>query len=357
MRNGDQMVIIFIIVFSLVGASWAAFKVLATFHFASIERLRLLALCLSLSACSWGMTVANKYLMTTLKSPGFVIAVQMTMAVVVAIILAGGRLSFESKQAQRWMIVPIVSCTQLLTSLYTMKHLNLSMLMVIRNLGPIVTLPIEMISMPLIKRPVVTYGSVFGLFLVLASALTYFSGEAPSWKGCVFAFLNMMLAVIDVVLRRRFLTTECAEMSTTMCMLLNNLVGIVPSAILCFGTGELLDLDSKTAFSSRTIMVLLFSGLIGSGISFFALHVQREIAATSFMVLENGIRLAEVLAGVLLFQDPFKWPSQVLGLVISYCGSIWYAKVQIDSDPLDSKLDGDIPRQMSNTGALVVSSG
>jgi hypothetical protein len=330
-RTGWQLMTVFIVVFGIVGMSWMMY-LLRNMCAAgeAFQRHRLLTLCLSLSACSWGMTVANKYLMMKLLAPGFVLAVQMAMAVVASIFIAGGRLSLESGQVKRWMIVPALACVQLWTSLYTMKHLTLSMLMIIRNLGPLVALPCEMLVMPASKRPAVTYTSVFALLLVLSSAATYIGGAPPSLKGCAFAFLNMFLAVVDVVLRRRLLTTECAEMNTSMCMLLNNFVGIVPSILLCFCTGELLDIDLKSAFSTYTIAVLLISGLIGSGISYFALNVQREMAATSFMVLENGIRLAEVLAGVLLFKDPFEWPSQILGLIVSYVGSVVYAKVQID---------------------------
>merc|ERR1719253_1143815 len=146
-----------------------------------------------------------------------------------------------------------------------MKYLTLFTLMIVRNLGPLVTLPCEMAVMPAHKRPAATFGTVFSLVLILASAATYFGGSAPSWKGIGFAFLNIILAVIDVVLRRRLLTTECAEMSTTMCMLMNNLVGVVPSILLCVCTGELSQINGATAFTSYTIMVLLFSGVIGAG--------------------------------------------------------------------------------------------
>jgi len=340
-RSGRQLTLVFVAVFVIVGLSWTMFAVSRLAGSEASQRLRLLTFCLSLGACSWGMTVANKELMLRIQSPGLVIAVQMTMGVVAAIFLAGGRLSLESTQVKRWIIVPIFACVQLWTSLYTMKYLTLSMLMIVRNLGPLLTLPCEMAVMPARKRPAATCGTVFALILVLTSAVTYFGGTAPSWKGIGFAFLNLILAVIDVVLRRRLLTTECAEMSTTMCMLMNNLVGIVPSILLCVCTAELSQIDGSTAFTSYTIMVLLFSGVIGAGISYFALNVQREMAATSFMVLENGIRLAEVLAGILLFKDPFTWPSQMLGLLVSYCGSLWYAKVQIDScsEAERSKLD------------------
>jgi len=346
LRTSAQLMIVFMVVFATIITCWTMFFLVRLIQTRvsggeSPKMLRLSLFGLSLSLCSWGMTVANKYVILRIQSPSFVVAVQMTISVVVSIILAGGQLSFESKQVRMWIIVPFIACVQLWTSLYTMEHLTLSMLMIIRNLGPLVTLPIETFVMPTdVKRPVVSCASVCALCLVLASAATYMGGQPPSGKGVVFALINMVLAVIDAVVRRRLLTRECAEMSPTMCMLLNNLVGIVPSILLCFLTGELVDLDPTVAFSRHTVVILLISGVIGAGISFFALNVQRELTATSFMVLENGIRLAEVLAGVYMFKDPFTMPSHISGLLISYCGSAWYAKVQNGGDPKGHKLEG-----------------
>merc|ERR1719263_251339 len=112
--------------------------------------------------------------------------------------------------------------------------------MMIRTLGPIMTLPVEMAVMPPDKRPAISSASKLALLLVLASTVTFFGGEAPSMRGWAFAVLNLMLVIGDNVLRRRLLTGECAEMSPTMCMLLNNLVSILPSILLCFFSGELL---------------------------------------------------------------------------------------------------------------------
>merc|ERR1719482_2010970 len=77
---------------------------------------------------------------------------------------------------------------------------------------------------------------------------------------------------------------------------------------------------------SLSTVLLLLSGLIGTGICYFALAAQREIAATSFMVLQNVVRMAVVVVGVIVFHDPIRWPYQVLGLILSFAGALWYGK-------------------------------
>merc|ERR1719263_597479 len=114
-------------------------------------------------------------------------------------------------------------------------------------------------------------------------------------------------------------------------MLLNNGLGVIPTMILAFSMGELADVDVKVWFMSSTTVLLLLSGIIGTGLCYFALAVQKEIDATSFMVLQNTVRMAVVVVGIIVFADPLGWPWQVMGLAVSFSGAIWYGKAQNDA--------------------------
>merc|ERR1719387_681829 len=101
-------------------------------------------------------------------------------------------------------------------------------------------------------------------------------------------------------------------------MLLNNGLGFIPTIILALIMGEVQRVNYKVWFMSNTTVLLLLSGVIGTGLCYFALAVQKEIDATSFMVLQNAIRIAVVVIGVLIFADPLGWPWQVVGLAVSF---------------------------------------
>merc|ERR1719401_668895 len=135
--------------------------------------------------------------------------------------------------------------------------------------------------------------------------------------------MNMILAITDRVAQRRLLTTECRGLSTETCMLLNNLIGLVPTLILAGALGEFNLVSAKVWLASITTILLLMSGVLGSGICYFALAVQRELTATSFMVLQNAVRMAVVLFGVIAFSDPIGFPWQVIGLLLSFAGALW----------------------------------
>merc|ERR1719401_2481851 len=149
--------------------------------------------------------------------------------------------------------------------------------------------------------------------------------------GLALALLNMILAIADRVVQRRLLTSECQSLSTETCMLLNNLLGCIPTVGLGVAMKEAADFDFNLWFGSRATLLLVLSGIIGSGICYFAIAVQREISATSFMVLQNAARMCVVVAGILIFHDPVNSYGKVLGIFLSFGGAIWYGRTQLDA--------------------------
>jgi solute carrier family 35 protein len=275
------------------------------------------------------MNVLNKTLVKDLKAPTLVTAAQMLMTVVGALITVRDKLTGTKAQCLKWSFIPVLFSGMLVSSFFTYQYLTLSLLMVIRNLGPLVTLPIESVVMAADKRPYVTTKMIIALLVVLASTFLYSQKIDVSGTGIVLALLNMLLAITDRVAQRRLLTTECKDLSTETCMFLNNALGIIPCLVLSCVFGEINQVDMKVWFGSLTTLLLILSGIIGTGICYFALAVQREITATSFMVLQNAVRMLVVLFGVVVFVDPIGWPYQVLGLALSFVGAFAYGLAQL----------------------------
>jgi solute carrier family 35 protein len=275
------------------------------------------------------MNVVNKALVQSLDAPTLVTAAQMFMTVFSTLLLARDRLQGDTAEVLKWSFVSLLFFGMLCSSFFSYKYLTLSMLMVIRNLGPIITLPIEYVIMSPDKRPVVNVQMILALSLVLVSSLAYFQKIEVSLAGIGFAFLNMVLAITDRITQRRLLTTECRSLSTETCMLLNNVLGMIPTLTLGLYLGEFKNARAAQWFMSADTILLVLSGIIGTGICYFALAVQREISATSFMVLQNGVRAAVVVVGVVVFLDPISWPWQIVGLALSFTGTLWYGRATV----------------------------
>jgi len=284
---------------------------------------------------SVGMHVLNKSLAVELQAPALISAAQMCLAVV-----AVGAASLKEfcqatgRQMGLWMVVPCLFAAMLVSSFYTYEYISLSLLTVIRNLTPLVVLPIERAIMPAGKRPQVDAATVGSIVLMLAGALVYADGiRHISAIGVVFTLMNMVLAVSDRLIQRRLLTTECQELPSGVCTVLNNFFGSIPTLAFAIVTHQTRDTalphHAAAWHDPQVLTLLILSGVLGIGICYLGFECQRAISATSFFVLQNVSKVAVVCAGIMFFQDPIKSPLAVAGLAMSLGGSFAYGKVQM----------------------------
>lgn len=336
-RSKVEVMMVCTLVMGIVSIAWLWHwycpPVLRAGSVQSASTTKTIALCLSFAACSWGMNVVNKSLGHVLQAPSLVTAAQMLITVVGTLVAAAmGVLELQGtwKQTRYWLFIPILFAAMLVTSQVTYQYLTLSMFVVVRNMGPLIALPIE--SWPGVmdpkKVPTISTASMMSLLVLLASTVIYSHGVETNMRGLLFAVLNMLLAITERLAQRRLLTAECAGLSTPSCALLNNGLGIFPTMVLAVYLGEFGKVDVHKWLMPVNAVLLLLSGVLGGGICYFAIALQREISATSFMVLRNVAGMATVVVGVVVFLDPIVWPWQVTGLALSFAGAIWYACIQ-----------------------------
>lgn len=218
----------------------------------------------------------------------------------------------------------------MVSSCFTNQYLTLSVLMVVRNLGPLITLPMEIMVMSEDKKPAVTCMMIMALMIILASTFAYSNTIQVSEFGRALAALSIILTVADRIAQRRLLTTECKNLSLETCMFINNFVGFFPTMFLALCLGEIGQVNVKMWFTGWSVVLLLLSGILATGMCYFALAVQREITAVSFMVLQNLVRVAVVFVGVLVFSHPIGWPWQGVGLTLSFVGASLYGWALIE---------------------------
>jgi drug/metabolite transporter (DMT)-like permease len=281
------------------------------------------------------MHVLNKCLAIHLKAPALISMVQMAIAVgLVGASSIQPFLAAPRGQLCRWLIVPIFFSAMLSTSFYTYQYISLSLLTVIRNLTPLLVLPIERAIMPVEMRPKISFSIVGSILIMLTGAILYAGGiKKLSLPGVIFALVNMVLAMSDRLIQRRLLTTECKDLASSLCTVMNNLVGLVPTLVLAFATHQIQDASLPSNKASwqdwRIIILLLLSGCVGIGICYLGFECQRAISATSFFVLQNVSKVGVVVAGVLIYHDSIKNSVAVLGLLLSLGGSFCYGAAQM----------------------------
>lgn len=316
------------------------------------DRARVSLLCITWAATSVGMHVLNKSLVTTLEAPALISTVQMSIAVVTTSVLCGGQLRVAPRdQLLWWLSVPLFFAGMLVTCFYAFEYITLTLFTVVRNLAPLVVLPVEYAVMPREARPVLTSPTIAAILIMLVGATVYCEGNLASISviGVVFALLNVIMAVLDRVLQRRLLTQECKDLPSGLCTIVNNLVGVIPTFALACATGQLKDAGVPAHravwLDSRMMLLLLISGLVGTAICYLGFEVQRAISATSFLVMSNLSKVAIVLAGGVFFGDSLGTPLSVMGIVLSLGGSFLYGNEQLKVErvkaaqgPLDKPL-------------------
>jgi drug/metabolite transporter (DMT)-like permease len=296
---------------------------------------RVFLLCMTWASMSVGMQVLNKTLVSKLQAPALISVGQMWIAVLlVGIPSYKELLDAPRRQLMIWLIVPLFFAAMLCTSCYTYQYMSLSFYTVIRNMTPLIVLPVERALMPPDKCPKLSYIVLISMLVMLAGTLMYGGGIGNvSVIGVIFALTNMMLAVSDRLIQRRLLTTECTGLASSVCTVMNNAFGSVPALLLAGATHQISDMASPENRASwtdpRVLTLLVLSGAIGIGICYLGFECQRAISATSFFVLQNFSKVVVVVCGVFFFGDPISSPLAVAGLVLSIGGSFSYGKAQM----------------------------
>lgn len=322
------------------------------------SRVQVVVLMVSWASTSIGMHILNKSLVVCLEAPALISAVQMVIAAVAFAPRCVPELwTAPLPQVLRWCIVPIFFAAMLTTSFYAYEYMSLTLLTIVRNLSPLVVLPLETLLMPPEKRPVISGQAILAICLMLVGALAFCgtSVETVSWVGIGFAVLNMVVAISDRLLQRRLLTSDCSDLSAGACTLINNTLGILPTLILAQASGQFSSAASPAHKASwtdgRVLLLLLASGLVGIGISWLGLECQRVISATSFIVMQNASKIFVVLAGVTFFGDEVRSAGAIGGLCLSLVGSWLYGAAQMQASKPNQKDPSPRSSLQSNASA------
>ena len=217
---------------------------------------------------------------------------------------------------------------------------------VIRNLGPIVTLGIESTVHP-DSQLACDLPTVLSLFSIVLGVIVYEGVDVltsvPSSPGIALLLLNLACTCGERMVQRHLLAVQTVDVSKPGLMLINNSVGMILVACATpLRPGEVTrTLHALSKWPSPGLHVLL-SALVGSAISYFGLKLQKLVTATSFMVLGAGCKMLLILIGIVAFGDLSR-PGAVLGGLASLLGCIAYAQIQRAASSSNAPIKGPAP--------------
>merc|ERR550537_693322 len=284
------------------------------------------------------MNLLNKTLVTAVQAPCLLTVLQMLFTALVIGVMQWPKISkSDRKQVLVWMLIPALFAAMLVSSFFTYNYLNLSFFTILRNLSPMIVLPIECMFLPEKDRPLVNIGVVASIGVMFLGAILYgFDSVSISVLGIACAIINMVFGITERLAQRRLLVQECKDLPVEACVFWNNSLGMIVAFLPAIVTSEL-----STAISPqrplgwtdpRVLFVMALSCGLGLGISYFGMACQKAVSATSIMVIQNVVKVGIIGIGVVFFGENIKSMLTMTGICISLAASMIYSKYQIQAN-------------------------
>ena len=244
-------------------------------------------------ACSCSMLIVNKLALNALPLPFVVLTLQMAFAVV-ALCCAPCYLRFGSLQdVLRWCRgIPWLFAGMLGSSMLALNFASMAALVVVRNMGPLLALPIERAYQ---EKIAVSVRSVAAMVVILAGVVLYMYNDvtldpANAALGLLYMFINLVLAIIHGLLTRRLLAVAPVDISSNGIVVLNNFCSLLPMA---FGgvvnSNEWARLpEAAKKLGAGEWALIVASCTVGLGISWAGINVQRCGPRNSRATLRNS---------------------------------------------------------------------
>ena len=308
--------------------------------------------------CSCSMLIVNKLALNALPLPFVVLTLQMAFAVV-ALCCAPCYLRFGSLQdVLRWCRgIPWLFAGMLGSSMLALNFASMAALVVVRNMGPLLALPIERAYQ---EKIAVSVRSVAAMVVILAGVVLYMYNDvtldpANAALGLLYMFINLVLAIIHGLLTRRLLAVAPVDISSNGIVVLNNFCSLLPMA---FGgvvnSNEWARLpEAAKKLGAGEWALIVASCTVGLGISWAGINVQRYtsatrlgkgasytratprslprlplyryISATTMLVLTNLNKFVVIGFGIVFLGESDSWQA-ILGCITALGGGVWYAQ-------------------------------
>ncbi|XP_026393156.1 GDP-mannose transporter GONST1-like isoform X1 [Papaver somniferum] len=268
-----------------------------------------LAYCIS--SCS--MILINKYVLSSYDfnaGISLMLYQNLVSVVIVSTLSFFGLISTEPltwKLVRVWLPVNFIFVGMLITSLFSLKYINVAMVTVLKNVTNVITALGEMY---LFKK---SHDSRVwaALFLMIISAI---SGGVTDISfhavGYTWQILNCFLtASYSLTLRRVMDTakqvTKSGNLNEFTMVLLNNTLSLPLGLLLIFLFNEVDYLFETPLLRMPTFwLVMTSSGFLGLAISFTSMWFLHQTGATTYSLVGSLNKIPLSVAGILLFHVP-----------------------------------------------------
>jgi drug/metabolite transporter (DMT)-like permease len=300
---------------------------------------------------SLAMNVLNKRAAKEFEGTCLLVIIQMLVSVVVIVCMERDKLKMDKwADFVRWLVVPFAFAGMLGTSIFAFKEASLTTILIIRNILPILSFGFEK---AVFNQPEsMCWKVVMSLAVTLIGSVLYgFADISATNLGKVLILVNCLFTIVDRLVQAHLLRgNRDFSMSISMCMLINNSLGIVPMLVLSALKGETANWGhALTSADKNTWFLVVMSGLCGASLSYVGLRTQQLVSGTTVLVVQNCNKLLIISIGMGQFHENIT-PLSLLGCAVSLLGCFAYGYLRV---PAEAKSDGRVKKEPSNNELAV----
>ncbi|KAL0437164.1 UNVERIFIED_CONTAM: GDP-mannose transporter GONST1 [Sesamum radiatum] len=264
-----------------------------------------LAYCFS----SCGMILVNKYVLSSYDfnaGISLMLYQNFVSVVIVSILSYLGVITTEPftwRLIKVWLPVNIIFVGMLVTSMFSLKYINVAMVTVLKNVTNVITAVGEMYLFNKHHD-----NRVWAAFLnAISGGFTDLTFHAI---GYTWQFLNCFLtASYSLTLRRVMDTakqvTKSGDLNEFSMVMLNNCLSLPLGILLMFVFNEVEYLSQTPLLRLPTFwLVMTLSGFLGLAISFTSMWFLHQTGATTYSLVGSLNKIPLSVAGILLFHVP-----------------------------------------------------
>mmetsp|Transcript_26505 Transcript_26505/g.84872 ORF Transcript_26505/g.84872 Transcript_26505/m.84872 type:complete len:802 (+) Transcript_26505:329-2734(+) len=272
------------------------------------------------------LTVVNKLLMASFPFPNIVALIQCSATIVLIRSSAsqfksitGNVETLDINMAVSW--IPLILCFvgMLSSSMYALKYVSVSTLIVVRNLTTLVIAFSDIIWL----RSTISRKSVLCLLLMVVGSSVYgWHDLSFNATGYMFLGLNVLTTsayqiYIKILMRRRLYNSfTMAYFNNTLSVPLFVLLGVLQ--------GDFAASEEKLR-AQYPVLLLLLSSVLSFGVSVSGFLLNHILSATSIMVVNNVNKFILILFSELVLQPSIDFWSG-LGCVFVLLSALFYSK-------------------------------
>ncbi|KAM1135861.1 hypothetical protein ACFX13_034776 [Malus domestica] len=268
-----------------------------------------LAYCLS--SCS--MILVNKFVLSSYNFDAgisLMLYQNLVSVIIVSVLTFTGIISTEPltwRLVKVWLPVNVIFVGMLITSMFSLKYINVAMVTVLKNVTNVITAVGEMYLFQKHHDSRVWAALFLMIISAISGGVTDLSFHAV---GYAWQFLNCILtASYSLTLRRVMdtakLVTKSGKLNEFSMVLLNNTLSLPLGILLIFVFNEVDYLFTTPLLRSPTFwLVMTLSGFLGLAISFTSMWFLHQTGATTYSLVGSLNKIPLSVAGILLFKVP-----------------------------------------------------